>query len=233
MDADTNGDDEEVEGEAALGGANQCNAKPLEVIVRGRENRFGLDGQQVALNPSIPIERICNQVAASCKATCATAKTQAEATGIRGFQDSDPARLRQMGELADNFNAALGLSTNFKALGNAAAGAGAGAGGGAVQCNAKVLQVVVRGREHRFGFDGREVALNPAIPMENICQQVSSGCRTTCTTAKAEAEATGIRGFSGADDAVKLRQMGQLADRFNSALGNTSNFRNNPIILGN
>lgn len=232
--AETDGLDEEANTEDALDGANaQCNAKPLEVITRGRENRFGLDGQQVALNPGIPMQRICQQVSAGCRQTCETAKTQAEATGIKGFQDTDPVKLHQMGVLADTFNAALGLQTNFKALGTAAPAGnnGAGAGGAPVQCNAKVLQVLVKGREHRFGFDGRQVALNPAIPMQNICQQVSSGCRTTCDAAKAEAEATGIKGFSGDDDAAKLRQMGQLSDKFNARLGNISNFAANPINL--
>jgi hypothetical protein len=233
--ASTDEVDDGADAEWALAGENaQCNAKPLEVIVKGRENRFGIDGQQVALNAAIPIDRICQQVATSCRQTCTTAKAEAVATGIRGFQDTDPVKLRQMGELADNFNAALGLETNFKALGGDAAGddEGAEAGGGAaVQCNAKVLQVLVKGQEHRFGFDGRQVALNAAIPMQNICERVSSGCRATCDAAKAAAQATGIRGFTGPTDAAKLGQMGQLADTFNAALGNQTDFKSNAINL--
>jgi hypothetical protein len=215
-----------------------CGAKVLEVIVKGRENRFGLDGQQVALDPGIPMDRICMRVVSSCQQTCASAKAKAQATGVRGFQDSDPVRLRQMGILADNFNAALGNSSNFRALGAASntppAGVDGGGGGGAagpVACNAKLLQVVVKGKEHRFGFDGRQVALNPAIPIQNICQLVSSGCQSTCAAAASAAAASGIRGFSGDDNAVQLRQMGVLADQFNAALGNQSNFTNAPIIL--
>jgi hypothetical protein len=204
-----------------------CQAIPLEVIVKGRENRFGLNGQQVALNPSIPIDRICNAVVKGCKDLCKAAEATAVATGVRGFQDSDPVKLRQMGVLADNFNAALGLKTNFKALGADSNVTD----GGVVQCNAKQLQVVVQGKEHRFGFDGRQVALNPAIPIQNICQQVSASCQTTCSNAATGAAATGIKGFSGADDAVKLRQMGVLADDFNAALGSSSNFKNAPIFL--
>jgi hypothetical protein len=203
-------------------------AIPLEVIVKGRENRFGLRGQQVALNPGIPIERICNNsVAKSCKSTCLAAKAQAEATGVRGFQDPDPVRLRQMGVLADNFNAALGLTTNFRALGADSIVND----GGVAQCNAKQLQVVVKGKEHRFGFDGRQVALNAAIPIQNICQQVSQSCQSVCAAAAAAAAATGIKGFSGDDNAEQLRQMGVLADDFNAALGSTSNFQNAPIFL--
>jgi hypothetical protein len=203
-------------------------AKPLEVIVRGRENRFGLDGQQVALNAAIPIDRICQRVKDSCKQQCATAKAEAVASGVKGFQDPDPVRLRQMGILADTFNAALGLDTNFSELG--ADQPAGGGGGGAVVCNAKLLQVIVKGREHRFGFDNRQVALNPGIPMQNICQGVSASCTATCNTAKAAAEATGIKGFSGNFDGFKMSQMGKLADDFNKALGNTSSFQTNAIF---
>jgi hypothetical protein len=209
-------------GDPTLTGANACNAPALEVIVKGRENRFGLDGQQVALNPGIPIDRICNnRVKAECKARCLQAKQEALATGVTGFQDSDPVRLRQMGILADNFNATFDIDTNFGEL-----GADSPDEGGPLVCNAKPLEVIVQGREHRFGFDGRQVALNAAIPMQNICQQVASGCTATCNAAKAAAEATGVRGFTGDFDLAKVRQMGQLADTFNAAVGNTTNFRN-------
>lgn len=207
----------------------QCNAKALEVIVKGRENRFGLDGQQVALNPSIPMERICKQVAASCTSSCLTAKARAEQTGVRGFQDTDPVRLRQMGELADTFNAAQGLETNFKALGAAPEADDAGQ---VSTCKAKLLQVIVQGAEHRFGFDNRQVALNPAIPMANICQAVDPSCRGICEDARIDAIATGIKGFTGPDDARKLREMGELADDFNAALGNESNFGSVEVPAG-
>jgi hypothetical protein len=157
------------------------------------------------------------------------AEARAVATGVRGFQDPDPVRLRQMGVLADDFNAALGIKTNFRALG---ADPGDLANGGlAAQCNAKLLEVVVKGKEHRFGFDGRQVALNPAIPIQNICQRVSGTCQPRCADASAAAVASGIKGFSGDEDPVRLRQMGVLADKFNAALGNTSNFENAPIDL--
>jgi len=208
---------------------NVCQASPLQVIVVGRENRFGLNGQQVALNPSIPMDRICKAVVSSCESTCATAEAAAVATGVKGFQDSDPVKLHQMGVLADTFNKALGIITTFSKLGDT--GTGTGGGTAPIQCNAKLLEVVVQGKEHRFGFDGRQVALNPAIPIQNICQQVSASCQTTCATATTAAVATGIKGFSGADNAAALRQMGVLADAFNAALGNTSDFTDNPIAL--
>jgi hypothetical protein len=206
-----------------------CGAPNLEVITVGRENRFGLDGQQVALDPGIPTDRICNNRLknAACKSTCQIARAQAIATGVKGFQDTDPVRLRQMGQLADTFNAALGNRTNFRALGADSLSAGPQA----AQCNAKVLQVVVQGKEHRFGFDGRQVALNPQIPMDNICQPLAGSCKAVCTAAEQAAVATGVKGFSGADNAVQLRQMGVLADTFNAAMGHTSNFANAPIFL--
>jgi hypothetical protein len=219
--------------EIGQGAALSCQAPIVEVIVKGRENRFGLDGQQVALDPGIPMERICNnRVASACKSTCFAARARAQASGVRGFQDSDPVRLRAMGVVADEFNAALGNLTNFSALGDAAGGgAGGGAGGAEPACNAKLLEVLIKGKEHRFGFDGRQVALNPAIPIDNICQRVAATCQARCATAKAAAIATGIKGFSGNPDPVKLRQMGTLADSFNKALGNPSNFESGPINL--
>jgi hypothetical protein len=227
-DAQPDSTDDPTEAEAA----NVCQATPLQVLVVGRENRFGLNGQQVALNPSIPMDRICKAVASSCKTKCATAEAAAVATGVKGFQDTDPVKLHQMGVLADTFNKALGLTTKFSDLGTDTGGGGGGGGGTApIQCNAKLLQVVVQGKEHRFGFDGRQVALNPAIPIQNICQQVSASCKATCTTATTAAVATGIKGFSGADNAAALRQMGVLADAFNAALGNTSDFTDSPIKL--
>lgn len=224
--SDDSGQPDPEEEEVQAG--NVCGATPLEVIVVGRENRFGLNGAQVALNPSIPMDRVCKAVVSSCKTTCTTAEAAAVATGIKGFQDSDPARLHQMGVLADTFNKALGITTNFSALGT---DTGTGTGTGAAACNAKQLQVVVKAKEHRFGFDGRQVALNPQIPMDNICQPLTGTCKTTCTAAEATAISTGIKGFSGADNATALRQMGVLADAFNAAMGTTSNFTNAPIIL--
>lgn len=218
--------------EAETRATNACQAIPLEVIVKGRENRFGLNGQQVALNPSIPMDRICNKVVSSCKATCTAAEARAVAKGVTGFQDSDPVRLRAMGKLADAFNLELGIVTTFGNLGaDTPTGGGGGSGGGAVACNAKVLQVVVKGKEHRFGFDNRQVALNPAIPIQNICQLVSSGCATTCATAAGVVAASGIRGFSGNENDALLEDMGEVADAFNAALGNRSNFKAAPIDL--
>jgi hypothetical protein len=206
-----------------------CGAPALEVITVGRENPFGLNGQQVALDPGIPTDRICNNGLKNpaCKSTCQLARAQAVATGIKGFQDVDPVRLRQMGKLADAFNAALGNRTNFRALGADSLSAGTAA----AVCNAKVLQVVVQGKEHRFGFDGRQVALNPQIPMDNICQPLAGSCKAVCSSAEQAAVATGVKGFSGADDAAQLRRMGVLADTFNSAMGHTTDFANAPIFL--
>ena len=91
-------------------------------------------------------------------------------------------------------------------------------------------EVIVQGREHRFGFNNQQVALNPAIPIQDICQKVTASCSTSCASAGAAAAATGVRGFSGADNATQLRQMGELADHFNAALGNSTDFTDHPIL---
>jgi hypothetical protein len=206
-------------------GANVCKATALQVIVQGRENRFGLNGQQVALNPAIPIDRICNSVVnnTNCKTICASAKATVVASGITGFQDADPVRLHQMGVVADKFNKSFGIVSHFSDLGSEVLDP--------ADCGAKQLQVVVRAKEHRFGFDGAQVALNPQIPMDNICQKLSGSCKAACSAAEATAVATGVKGFSGADNAAALKLMGQLADKFNADMGSTSNFTNNPIVL--
>ncbi|KAJ3270696.1 hypothetical protein HDV01_007520 [Terramyces sp. JEL0728] len=97
-----------------------CNADTLQVITQGRENRFGLDGQQVALNPAIPIQRICQKVDPSCAQKCQQATDAAVATGVKGFQDTDPAKLAAMQKLAADFNAALGSGAGSKSGASAA-----------------------------------------------------------------------------------------------------------------
>jgi hypothetical protein len=242
--------------EALSGGQGPCGAPVLQVIVKAREHRFGINDQQVALNPDIPIHNIClNGVKAQCKAACAQAEAAAVATGVKGFTgDNVPAQLRAMGRLADAFNAALGNKSDFAdhpvdqdtgvdpshdpnastsdpppPVANADAGAAAPSPPAA--CNATTLQVIVRGKEHRFGFDGQQVALNPSIPIANICQnRVNAACKATCTGAANAAAASGVKGFSGDDDPVKLRAMGQLADTFNAALGDRTDFADDPIL---
>lgn len=110
----------------------------------------------------------------------------------------------------------------------AGAGAGVGAGASAQNCNAKTLEVIVQGQEHRFGFDGRQVALGIQIPIQNICQQVDASCADTCAQAAQAAE--GVRGFSGPPNPAQLKAMGEAADAFNAALGNPTNFATDPII---
>jgi hypothetical protein len=250
--------------EALSGGQGPCGAPVLQVIVKAREHRFGINHQQVALNPDIPIHNIClNGVKAQCKAACVQAEAAAVATGVKGFTgDNVPAQLRAMGRLADAFNAALGNKSDFAdhpvdqdpgidpshdpnastsdpppPVVSADAGAANGGGSGAAAppppaaCNATILQVIVRGKEHRFGFDGQQVALNPSIPIANICQnRVNAQCKATCTGAANAAAASGVKGFSGDDDPVKLRAMGVLADTFNAALGDRTDFTDDPIL---
>jgi hypothetical protein len=231
-------------------GQGPCGAPVLQVIVRDKEHRFGFGNQQVALNPQIPIQNICqNGVKASCMAKCAQAEAAAVASNVKGFSGNNvPAQLRAMGQLADTFNAALGNTSDFadhpidqdpganpntdpNASTTTSSGTAGQGGGGAVSCNATVLEVIVQGPEHRFGFDGQQVALNPLIPIQNICQnRVSSSCTATCAQAEKDAAAEGVKGFSGADDPAQLRRMGDLADAFNRALGNATDFADHPIL---
>jgi hypothetical protein len=247
---DTNFSD--VAGQAGANGesgaAVSCNAPVLQVIVSGRtesaEQRFGVDGNQVALNPNIPMENICqNRVASECRDRCRAAQAAVVASTVRGQSGAlNRDNLRKMGEQADNFNRALGNATNFAASPifknftdtGAAANNGADVGG-RVACNAPLLQVIVSGStsraEQRFGVDGNQVALNPSIPINNICQnRVAAGCRDLCRAAQAEVAASGVRGQSGALNSDNLRKMGEQADNFNRAVGNTSKFADNPIF---
>ncbi|HEY2515223.1 MAG TPA: hypothetical protein VGI39_30360 [Polyangiaceae bacterium] len=243
------GTDAETTASAVSQGSGPCDAPVLQVIVKEKEHRFGVNDQQVALNPDIPIHNIClNFIKSSCKAVCSQAEAAAVATGVKGFSgDNVPAQLRAMGQLADAFNAALGNRSDFaehpidqdpgatsndpNASTTASAGAATDAGSsGAVACNATVLQVIVNAKEHRFGFDNQQVALNPAIPIQNICQnRVSAGCKGACNAAASAAAATGVKGFSGTNVPAHLRAMGELADTFNAALGNKSDFTDHPI----
>lgn len=240
-------------GSAVSQGTGPCDAPILQVIVKEKEHRFGVDDQQVALNPEIPIQNICqNGVLASCKTACFDAEAAAVATGVKGFSGSNvPAQLHAMGELADAFNRALGNTSDFadhpidqdpgvtnpntdpNAITSAAPPSDSGttdASPAAVACDAPVLQVIVKGQEHRFGVGDEQVALNPEIPIQNICQNgVAAGCKNVCFTAEAAAVASGVKGFSGSNVPAQLRAMGELADTFNRALGNASDFADQPI----
>ena len=266
--------------------AVDCEAPVLQVIVTGdtdrAEQRFGTDDVQVALNPNIPIENICqNRVADACKDRCRAAQAEVVASGVRGQSGAlNEDNLRKMGEQADNFNRALGNDTDFadnpifqdftdldanvddkgaddkaaddkgaddkaaddKAADDKAADDKSADDKGAanvdddeVACEAPVLEVIVSGTataaEQRFGVDGVQVALNPNIPIENICQnRVADACKDRCRAAQAEVVASGVRGQSGALNEDNLRKMGEQADNFNRALGNTSNFAADPIF---
>ncbi|KAI8916266.1 hypothetical protein EDD86DRAFT_244198 [Gorgonomyces haynaldii] len=213
--------------------ANNCNADALQVIVQGKEHRFGFQGRQVALNPAIPIQNICQKVSANCAQACKQAGDAAVATGVKGFSgDDNAAQLKAMGELADKFNAALGIKTDFaNAPGTQAAQGGAtGGAAGAGTCKTGPVQVIVKGQEHRFGLDGQQVALNPAIPIQRLCDRAGQSCAAACQQINQIVAASGVKGFSGADDAAKLKAMGQLADQVNKLFGTTTDFTNKPIL---
>ncbi|KAJ3126618.1 hypothetical protein HK098_007373, partial [Nowakowskiella sp. JEL0407] len=151
-------------GNQAVSGKN-CNAKKVEVVVVGNEQRFGFDGQQVALNPIIPIDRICNSFAqdAECKSRCEAAKAVAAATGVKGNSQGQ-GDLAAMQKLADDFNAAMagsgsvapaaggntGNNGNVANGGNNNAGGNNNDGGAAVikgdlgSCSADAAKLVVK-----------------------------------------------------------------------------------------
>ncbi|KAJ3178842.1 hypothetical protein HDU85_005035 [Gaertneriomyces sp. JEL0708] len=93
--------------------AAQCNYQEMEVSEQGSERRFGKGGQQVALNPAIVAQQICDQGRgdnnADCQAKCTEATAAIVASGVRGGGD-----LKVMGKAADDFNRALGKNTNFE-----------------------------------------------------------------------------------------------------------------------
>ncbi|KAJ3310222.1 hypothetical protein HDV04_005161 [Boothiomyces sp. JEL0838] len=181
--------------------AGGCNAEPLQVISQGRENRFGLGGQQVALNPAIPIQRICQKVNPACSQICTDATNAAVATGVKGFQDSDPAKLAQMVKVANDFNAALGVAPQ------APIGSGNQAGNqnsnqnnnqnnnSANNANSQFGTCGVPDIQFGPGFDGRNEnsfivkgaishgsALNFKVIGQFVCGQLGSQCKAPQST---------------------------------------------------
>ncbi|KAJ3207781.1 hypothetical protein HDU67_007248 [Dinochytrium kinnereticum] len=215
--------------------AQNCNVKSMEYIVQGQEHRFGKDGNQVALNPAIVVQQICDQApAGQCKTTCNQAGAALIASGARGFSGAaDPQKDVLNAQAADTFNAANGKRTNIAAAFLAAAG---GNGGGAAQpaaaggvnaagnCNTETMDYIVQGTQHRFGKDGRQVALNPAIVVQQICNRATQGqCKTTCEQAGAALIASGVTGFSGGADPQRDNLNARAADTFNAANGKRTN----------
>ncbi|KAJ3210760.1 hypothetical protein HDU67_005038 [Dinochytrium kinnereticum] len=94
------------------------------------------------------------------------------------------------------------------------------------QCsNVRQFGYIVQGNEHRFGFlPNSQVALNPAIVVDQICNPVPTGeCKTLCQAAGAELIAKGVRGFSSAvPNVAKDIENAEAADAFNARLGNPS-----------
>ncbi|KAJ3111791.1 hypothetical protein HDU96_005339 [Phlyctochytrium bullatum] len=219
-------------GAAALVGAGTCSAIPtIDFIVNGNEHRFGFNGQQVALNPGVVVGQVCGRGGEACRAPCEQAGAALVASGARGFSGgNDPAKDLFNAQQADIFNAALGNPTNvagkFQA---AAAGAGnnngagnGGNGGNGGSCKAqgvRTMEYIIRGQEHRFGVDGNQVALNPAIVVQQICDRAQGECQTRCRAAGDRLIAKGVRGFSGGQDAAKDAANKAAADAFNAELG--------------
>ncbi|KAJ3118543.1 hypothetical protein HK098_005911 [Nowakowskiella sp. JEL0407] len=219
-------------------------------------------GQGSALNGGIVANFICDRLASDCKASAATVAAcraaQVNVNGKKGGAGLSADQQKALGQVADTFNKAIGITTNFaNSFGGTAGngqqnnngnnkkqnngnkkqnngnnkkqnnqnnnannqnnGNGAAAGG---SCSAQKLEVVVVGKEQRFGLNGQQVALNPIIPIERICNSFAnngnSACKAKCDAAKAGAAATGVKGNSqGQGD---LAAMQKLANDFNAAL---------------
>ncbi|KAJ3111792.1 hypothetical protein HDU96_005340 [Phlyctochytrium bullatum] len=104
--------------------------------------------------------------------------------------------------------------------GAAKAGANKGAaGGGCAAQGVRPMNYIIQGQEHRFGVDGRQVALNPAIVVQQICDRAQGDCKNRCEAAGARLVAKGVRGFSGGQDAAKDAANAAAAAAFNAELG--------------
>ncbi|KAJ1545847.1 hypothetical protein HK096_005897 [Nowakowskiella sp. JEL0078] len=99
---------------AATGSGTNCNAQTVQVVVNGNEQRFGLDGAQVALNPKVVLDRVCIAISRTnnqaCTDTCNKAETAALALGVVG-NSQGKGDLVAMQKLADDFNSALAGTT--------------------------------------------------------------------------------------------------------------------------
>ncbi|KAI8843142.1 hypothetical protein BC829DRAFT_297170 [Chytridium lagenaria] len=100
---------------APAAAAGQCaDVRKMDFVVQGREHRFGIDNTQVALNPAIVVQQICDRANGQCKDICNAAGAALVATGVKGFTSdaADPARDLLNAQAADTFNKALGNPTN-------------------------------------------------------------------------------------------------------------------------
>ncbi|KAJ3081380.1 hypothetical protein HK102_002391 [Quaeritorhiza haematococci] len=139
----------------ANAGANlgSCNAAAAQLRVglgvdaegeRAQEIRFVpggfqqdpiFGGQSSALNPAIVANFICDRLGDQCQAAantvsaCRTAQQQVVGAGLKGGRNKSQAEAAALGKLADDFNQAIGIQTNFENE----LGAGAGAGNGQQQ----------------------------------------------------------------------------------------------------
>ncbi|KAI8843144.1 hypothetical protein BC829DRAFT_420117 [Chytridium lagenaria] len=189
---------------APAAAAGQCaDVRKMDFVVNGREHRFGIDGTQVALNPAIVVQQICDRANGQCKDICIAAGATLVATGVKGFSGdvADPARDLLNAQAADTFNKALGNPTN---VAGKFAGATTGSDAAAVQCTGPKMQFIEKGTESRFGFNGNQVALNPGVVVGQICTNLvkGDGCKAKCEAAGATLVASGARGFSNVEDAA-------------------------------
>ncbi|KAJ3181051.1 hypothetical protein HDU85_003756 [Gaertneriomyces sp. JEL0708] len=76
-------------------------------------------GQASALNPAIVANFICDRLGDQCQAAadtvtaCRAGQAAIVAANLRGGKNLDAATLQSLGKLADDFNAAIGIQTNF------------------------------------------------------------------------------------------------------------------------
>ncbi|KAJ3115681.1 hypothetical protein HDU96_000229 [Phlyctochytrium bullatum] len=100
-----------------------------------------------------------------------------------------------------------------------AAKGGAAPAGGCASQGVRRMTFTVQGSESRFGIEGQQVALNPAIVVQQICDRAQGQCQQLCRDEGAKLVASGVRGFSGAPDAARAATNEAAANAFNAALG--------------
>ncbi|KAG9003705.1 hypothetical protein FRB93_010926 [Tulasnella sp. JGI-2019a] len=172
-----------------------------------------------ALNIAIVTEFICDNLVNQCKAPAATVaicRTAQAVTGPGG------------GASADQFNAALGIQTNFAA--NPVDEPAALSSTGTLNFGSCTNPAVQFG----LGFDGRTEnsfepedqtefnhgsALNIAIVTQFICDRLNDQCLAPASTVTA----------CRAAQALTNATAGAAADQFNAALKITTNFAQNPV----
>ncbi|KAJ3212533.1 hypothetical protein HDU67_003760 [Dinochytrium kinnereticum] len=88
-----------------------CQANVLQVVVKGKRSFYGVDGIPVAINPLVPVQRICTPIVDdACRQRCSEACAEIRAAKVKGGKNVNTAAL---GTVVDRFNARMGITTTF------------------------------------------------------------------------------------------------------------------------